>query len=211
MVSKLEVYNFALGYIGERKLSSLSEAVEARRVLDDYWDQAVDAALEAGFWNFAKRSVQITASESVEPSFGYANAFEKPSDWVKTMSLSDHEFFDPPLLRVIDEAGIWYTDAAVLFVEYVSNDTTFGKNLSLWPPSFSEYVAHSLARRACKRLTSSDSLREELKKDELKALRDARSRDAVNQPVGFPPTGTWLRSRGTGTMGRRSRWDGTTL
>jgi hypothetical protein len=209
MVSKLEVYNFGLGYVGERKLASLSEAVECRRVFDDFWDQAVDACLENGLWNFAKRSVSITPSESVTPSFGYSSAFEKPSDWVSTMRISDHEFFDPPLIHVIDENDLWYADVALLYVEYVSNGTDFGKNLALWPPSFTDYVAHSLARRSAKRLTSSDSLEEKLEKKELQALRRARSRDAMNQPPGFPPTGTWVRSRGTGMMSRRSRWDGT--
>lgn len=210
MTSKLEVYNLALGHLGERKLASLSENVEARRALDDHWAQTTKACLESGLWNFAKRSVSITASSTITPSFGYPNAFEKPSDWVNTIQLSESEFFRPPLLDVTEEAGLWYAHHSTLYVEYVSSDTSWGMDLSLWPESFTDYVSTSLARRVCMRLTSSDSKTEKLFALERQMKRDAKARDAMNQPPGFPPTGSWVRSR-TGGQYRRSRWDGTTL
>jgi hypothetical protein len=208
MTSKLEVYNFALGNLGERKLASLSEAVEARRVLDDYYPQTAAACLESGLWNFAKRGVAIEASEDIDPAFGWTGAFEKPTDWVNTIQLSENEFFEPPLLHLTEEAGVWYANATLLYVEYISNSTSWGMDLSLWPPSFTDYVAASLARRVCKRLTSSDTLTDKMENLEDKMRRNAKSRDAMNQPPGRIPTGTWVRSRGNGLM--RSRWDGTT-
>jgi hypothetical protein len=36
--SKLKLYNDALGILGERRLASLTENREPRRVLDEVWD-----------------------------------------------------------------------------------------------------------------------------------------------------------------------------
>ena len=81
MTSKLTLFNGALRLLGERRLASLTEDRPARRYLDDAWDDGlVDDALEQGFWNFATRTVQMTASTSVEPEFGYRYAFQKPDD-----------------------------------------------------------------------------------------------------------------------------------
>ena len=70
MTTQLTLYNNALHLIGERKLSSLSENRECRRLLDTVWDRpAIDDCLERGQWNFAIRSVHIDHSPSVEPAF----------------------------------------------------------------------------------------------------------------------------------------------
>lgn len=211
MAFKLGVYNDALAHLGERKLASLSENNEARRSLDDQYEAGVKYCLERAMWNFAKRTVKITSSDDIDPSFGYSYAFEKPSDWVRTMRISDDERFGVPLLDIQDEAGIWYADCDPIYVEYVSNGTSFGFNLSIWPETFSEYVSTYLARKICKRITSSDSKLEELTEAETKALKVARAADAMNQPPAFPPSGTWVTSRGAVSGRRRSRWNGSTI
>lgn len=207
-MTKLELYNLALSHLGEPALASLSEERGPRRALDAQYDHAVGFCLERGLWNFAMRVIEITASEDVTPSFGYTNAFEKPSDWVRTHVIADHENFDPPLLRVLDEAGIWYADCDPLYVQYVSNGASYGANLSLWPSTFTDYVALRLARTINLGITSSESKQERLEKAEKKAGQTARASDAMNQPPGFAPLGTWVVSRGAGRT-RQSRWDGT--
>ena len=47
MTDKLTVYNETLGLLGERKLASLTEQREPRRVLDGFWDQTVAYCLDA--------------------------------------------------------------------------------------------------------------------------------------------------------------------
>lgn len=207
MASKLGLYNQALGHLEERKLASLTEGREARRVLDDYWDTVVKYCLEQGFWNFAMRAIQSDSSTSISPTFGYSYAFSKPSDWVRTLSVSTSETFNPPLLDYVDEPNIWYANCDPLFVKYVSNDNAYGMDLSIWPETFAYYVSLRLARLSCKRITSSDSLKNSLATDEKGAKADALSKDAMNEPPGFPPTGSWVNSR-SGGYSRRDRWDG---
>ena len=206
MTTKLGIYNDALGLLGERKVASLSEAREPRRVLDDYYDNVIAYCLERGFWNFAMRSVQLDSSASYDPPFGYSYAFEKPTDWVRTFVISANEGFDPPLLSYIDEGGLLYADVDPLFLRYVSNDVAWGLDMSLWTASFSDYVSGRLAVKACKRVTGALPSDELLKNEKL-TLATARSRDAMDEPPGFPPTGSWVNSRGGG-LSNRSRWNG---
>lgn len=206
MASKLEIYNMALGHIGERKISSLTEAREPRRALDDFYDAVVAGCLEEGFWNWSMRTIEQAASESYDPEFGLTYAFEKPTDWVRTYLISTSERMDPPLLEYVDEGGLWYADVDPLYIKFVSNGTTYGLDLSLWSQRFADYVAASLAVKSCKRVTG--SFDETLLKIEDKARRKAKSKDAMDEPPGFAPTGTWVRSRGASAD--RRRWNGQT-
>lgn len=201
MADKLSLYNDALLILGERKLGSLSEAREPRRAIDDAYDKALGYCLEAGFWNFAMRAVQIDSSSSVVPTFGYTAAFPKPSDFVRTYKQSQFEQLDPLLLDIVDEPDYWYANCDPIYVKYVSDDIAYGKDLSIWPETFADYVATRLAFKACKRITGKDPT-DELIKGEKRAAAIARGKDAMNEPIGFPPMGTWASARLRGINSR---------
>jgi hypothetical protein len=206
MTSKLEIYNEALAALGERKIASLTEDREPRRVLDDFYTGAMAYCLERGFWNWAIRTVQLDHSSSIDPPFGYSFAFTKPDDWVRTYVISANETLEPPLLKYVDEGGLWYADADPIYLRYVSSDTAWGMDLSLWPRSFAAFAATRLAARACKRITGSNAP-DDLLRDEKQSQANALSKDAMDEPPGFPPTGSWVTSRGGGRSDR-SRWNG---
>jgi len=105
VTDKLTQYNEALGLLGERRLGSLTEAREPRRVLDDYWQSSFDACMLEGLWKFAKRVVQIDASATLKPGFGFLFAFPIPEDWVRTIIISTVQTLAPPLTDVPEEAG----------------------------------------------------------------------------------------------------------
>lgn len=200
MATKLGLYNSALIILGERRLANLTEAREPRRAIDDAYDDAVAYCLEIGFWNFAMRAIQADHSASVTPAFGYTYAFAKPEDFIRTYSLGSTETFDPPLLTIVDEPNYWYANVDPLYAKYVSNDVAYGMDLSLWSESFTDYVANRLAVKTCKRITGKFA-DDTLLKQEKRALAQARSKDAMDEPPGFPPRGTWVTSR----LGGRDR------
>ena len=207
MTSKLVLYNEALGHLESGALTSLSEDVAPRHVLDTYYAGAQKFCLEQGFWNFAMRTIQIDKSTSATPTFGYSNSFEKPTDWIRTYQVSASEVFNPPLLDFVDEPNFWYANVDPMYVRYVSNDSAYGLDLSIWPETFAEYFALYLAYKACIRITSDQSKKKDLKVLSREARGDARSKDAMNEPPAFRPMDTWASSRGQ-SAGRRSRWDG---
>lgn len=199
--TKLGLYNGALRILKERKLASLSENREPRRLLDDaYGDGSTNGAvrycLEMGQWTFATRSTQIDYSPSVSPSFGYRYAFDRPSDLVRVVAVCADEYFTTPLLRYSDERHYWYASQQTIYVKYVSNHSTYGADLSLWPESFVKIVEAYLAKEIASSLTGGDEKFKLANAVWVEAKKDARSIDAMNKPTAFPPPGSWVSSRG---------------
>jgi hypothetical protein len=195
---KLAIYNMALAHLLEGSLASLAEGVEKRRVLDTFWDNAVRVCLEKTFWKFAKRTVEIDASSTTEPAFGFTQAFRVPDDWIRTDEMSASEQLSPPLLDVRLEAGYWYANVTPLFLSYVSSDPLYGLNVGAWPESFVDFVSLELACKACKRITGKADLLEGprgLLVQRRAAMREAKGNDAQNDPIKFPPMGSWASSR----------------
>ena len=202
-VTQLGLYNEALRILGERRLASLTENREPRRVLDDIWnDGARDYCLEQGMWNFAMRAVQIDKS-TTEPAFGYANAFDKPSDHIRTAGVAEDEFFNVPLTRVLEEVGFWFADIDPIYVRYISNDSNYGFDMNRWPATFGKYVAAYLASEAALTLTQSMDKKRMAMALAAERLTDARSKDAMADATAFMPQGNWTASRNRGS--RRDR------
>ena len=205
MATRLQLYKRALRILKERRISSLSEKQESRYLLDEVWDEGgVRACLSNGHWNFAMRTIQIEYTSSLEPDFGFTRAFVKPSDWVRTSALCGDEFFLNPLQGYADEASYWFADLDTLYVKYVSDDSSYGNDLSLWTEGFFDYAAHYFAAEIQGSLTSSESKEINLDQRLKKALANAKSEDGQNEPSRPTPQGSWSKAR---TIGRRNRWE----
>lgn len=195
--NQLAVYNLALvEALGEEPLVS-GEDSTTKRTLDAVWTAGngfVRACLEQGYWAFAMRAISLDSSASVDPAFGLSFAFAEPTDMVRLNQISADEFFTTPLNRYERERGYIYADVDPLYLRYVSDDGSFGGDMSLWPESFLRWVAHDLALRVAPKVKSATNIAE-LRKDANKFLVDARSKDAQQQPTRFPPQGSWVRAR----------------
>lgn len=211
MTDKLSLYNGALTILGERKLASLTENRPPRKKLDDVWDNDLrERVLQHGQWNFAGRSVMLEASPSVTPSFGYQFAFDKPTDFVRTMQVAYDEYFNNPITRYSDEASWLFCDSEQIYMQYVSKDAQWGLDYSLWPENFTEYVEHYMAYKAAPRLIGVDISQDKLKREMLQMRASAKGTDAMEGPAHFAPKGGWSRSRqgfrtGSGERGNRSQ------
>lgn len=203
--SKINLYNAALIECGDRTLSSVTENVESRRILDEVYDRVLEQCLSEGAWNFAVRPIKITSDASVEPNFGYTEVFAKPADWIKTIGVSTDDRWTAPLVHYYDDRNYWAADTSPLYIRYISNDTSWGLNLSNWPASFTRYVELALAHRILPRLSQDDSLKERIRRDLRLAKRLALQQDAMNeaQPKFFP-VNSWTGARGS-RIGRGDR------
>lgn len=193
---QLSLYNGALLMLGSRKLASLSEEVESRRVLDQIWDNGgLRRVLQHGWWKHAMRTVKITYDPDFTASFGYTYSFDIPSDLVRLYSLCTDEFFTTPLNLYQDDGSRWYCDLQEIYVRYVSDGDEYGSDVSKWPESFTEYVEGYLALKAVKRVTDSKVDQDELRAD-VKTLKiKAKSEDALREPVGFTVPTNWQMAR----------------
>lgn len=208
--TKLGLYNGALRILKERKLASLTENREPRRLLDDAWGDgstngAVRYCLEMGQWTFATRSTQIDYSPSITPSFGYRYAFDRPSDCVRVAAVCQDEFFTTPLLEYADERNYWYASQQTIYVKYVSNGATYGADLSLWPEAFVKFVEAYLAKEVGGSLTQDEAILKRAFAIWDMEEKKARSIDAMNKPTAFPPAGSWVSARHR-QPARTQRW-----
>jgi len=207
LASKLLIFNNALLLSGERKLASLTENREPRRLLDDVWDGgAVKTCLEAGYWNFGTRTIKIEYDPGVAPEFGFRRAFVKPSDWCRTAVVSYYEYLTPPLLdtQFSDEGGYWFSDLDSLYVKMVSDGASYGGDLTLWTESFARYVEAYLASRVAFKITRSQQTMKNINEQLEKNLKGATAKDAQDSGTSMPPEGAFNRSRRSrGGSGRR--------
>lgn len=200
--TQLSLYNDALGHIGERLLASTSENTEPRRILDQMWPGVRDYCLEHAHWKFAQRSAELSYDPLITPSFGYNRVFSKPTDIVKLSKMCEDEFFQIPLVAVHEEAGKWYTNVDNIYVSYVSKDSSYGYNYSLWPETFTLYVSLYLATRIAARLRPNLDMRSIMMQLNT-AKEDAQAKDAVQGATQFLPAGNWGRARRGGGWGDR--------
>lgn len=212
MVDQLSLYNGALRHVKQRRLATLTDTSEPRRLLDDVWDDgARNFVLEQGEWKFGIRTEQIQYTPSVEPPFGYRFAFPKPADWIRTTAIASDEYFRVPLNEMSDEAGFWFSDLQTIFVRFVSNDASYGLDFGKWPQSFTLYVECYLAWLISPRLLKSKDDVDDLEQRMNRYLVAARSKDALNGPTSFPPPGSWTSARVGRGSARRSLWNGQVL
>lgn len=191
--TRLSLYNLALGHLGERKLASLSEDVEARYLLDEEYEQALAYCLRGGYWNFAMRAIK--ADSDFTPNFGFRYGFTKPDDWVKTYQTSENERFDPPYSQELkDQYGAWLCDSKTMYFKFVS--TIKGMAEAQFPSDYADYVSFQLALKVMPRATNK-------REDEITAFEKrvkhagtvARSNDAMDQGPEAFPVGSWVRAR----------------
>lgn len=211
MATALGLYNAALIANGDETLSTVTDDVASRRTIDTVYSDVLADCLEAGLWNFAKRTGSFASDTGISPNFGEAEIIAKPTDWVRTMKVSLDDRFAIPYLRYTDEIDYWASEDTPLYIQYVSNNASYGLNLTAWPRSFTRYVELELALRINQRLTQSNADYMRLEKDRDRAKRNALNKDAMNEPTQFPPSGSWTSARGGGGQSRRDRGNRSSL
>lgn len=195
MTTKLALYNSCLLIAGERKLASLTEEREPRRMLDQVWDDgAVKYCLEQGQWAFATRAVKLSYDTAATITFGLQRQFTMPSDYIRTVALSSDEYFTTRVAYTV-ERNSWFCELDEIYVRYVSSDTAYGNDLTLWPETFTEYVAAHLCSRIIHRLTTDPKERDRVYKLSNMRHDDAKAKDAIGKDVAFMPKGSWVMSK----------------
>lgn len=202
--AQLLLYNAALRILGEGSLGSLTENREPRRLLDSVFNSGgIDYCLQQAYWKFAIRTQQLEFDPSISPSFGYRKAFPLPDDFIRTYMISGDEYFSVPLLEYREEAGYIFCDYETIYFSYISNDSQYGNDTSLWPETFKYYVQSHFAAEIAERLIQNDTKLANAFKIRKTRLMDAKSKDALENPTQFPPVGSWVMSRRSGRVSRR--------
>ena len=193
MATKLSIYNEALRAIGDLRLASLTEDVEARYVLDDAWTDCVEFVFTEGLWNFATKTEKITADPGGVPIPGFTFRFDKPLSWIRTITVSNNSLFtEEAVFR--DEGNKIYANFDELYIRFISSEYSAEEYVESWPPAFSKVIAACLAMECAERLSGSSSKADALAGQYRSFLASAKNKDALDQSKIIFRPGSWVRS-----------------
>jgi len=203
MADRLAIYRGALRLLGNQNIASLTEPHQARFALDEAWEPVGTMLLEAGLWNFAIRTVELSNDEDVQPLFEFQYAFSKPDDWVRTADISDNPTFVESYEDYEDETGYWYANVNPLYIRYVSNDPDYGWNIGAWRQHFANAYSAFLAFECGLPISDDKGNRNDLYTLAQNRLSEAKVKDAVDERVQRKPTGRLVRARFANRSNRR--------
>jgi hypothetical protein len=212
VTEKLALYNKAAQNLSQERLTALTDDVPLKRELDANYDNILQQAMEMGLWKWSLRSVELNHDPSIDTSDfgGLTYGFTLPDDFVRIANISMSPYFPPTAelddFEITGPGKTLYTDHDPIYLKYVSNGTSYGLNLAMWPETFAEGVGHMLAASVALNITKSRSDRDEETKEAEKAIAQAKVRDAVDERVKTKPVGRLVRSRFRYHGGNRPLW-----
>jgi hypothetical protein len=198
VASQVEICNRALTKIGGARITSLADACKGARVMSALWDTVRRAELRKRFWSFALRRASL-ASLGTAPGWGFALAYQLPSDFLRLVQVSD-VYIVPGLTDYREGDDSAYaieglklcTDfPAPLKMRYVADVTDPGAFDAL----FVEVLSSKLAYEACYDITQSNQGREAAAQDYKMAVVEAARANAIEKPPQGFPDDSWMLGR----------------
>lgn len=195
-VSDTSISNMALGRIGAKRISSLSDSTEATLPAIQcrlHYEQTRDALIRSHVWRFAMARVEL--SENTEaPAFEWDNAFDLPNDFLRHRSIyEDNNTAAKSVLRsyAIEGKQVLSNDSTVEFryVKKVTDPTKFD-------PLFIEVLVLSLAIKLVMPLAQDRVLRRDLIEEMGPLMSRVRAMDRQEtNNFGRSDLGTWNDAR----------------
>lgn len=180
-----------IGFPETKKANSENEmTVDAvYQIFNDAWTRVVRFCLHEAYWNFATKTMEITASGSPVP--GWQFAFNKPNDWLRTIAVSTTSQFHMEAMYH-DEGGRLFANHDTLYIRFISNEYGGDNSAATWPEMFCRVLAHRLAYE-CSDVVSGDPNRATALLSLYKsAVSQSKNKDAMDQAQMFPKTSNWL-------------------
>ncbi len=201
MASKAGVLNRALHHIklpeSNIVLTDTNEWVVRAR---NRYPESVKAVLECHPWNFASSVRELTSTEPTPA--GWAYGFSKPSTCMRIIKVTSAEYMMNPDYDGIvyeDRGGRILSNAASTFLKFV--DAYFMPRTGDWPQVFADAVSATIAESVGPVTESSEVTRDMLAKIKKRAISEAKTYDAQQNPHWRPPASKWQRARFSGRGG----------
>lgn len=196
--SQVQVVNLALTKLGQDRVISIDDDVEAARIMRSLWDLTVDTVLSRHPWKFATLRASLPALADA-PAYEWSLQYRLPESCLRLVQVSDDWVFytkDTPFFTLEGGADggqyILTDEQAPLRVRYVQRVTNVGR----WPPLFARAVAMHLSADACEKLTQSNTKLQSAMLAYDMAIKEAKRSSAIEMPPAQLPESAWLASRG---------------
>lgn len=198
MAGQIEIVNRALFKLGALPIASLGDNNKQARIMSGLWDTVRKAELRRHLWSFALRRTTLPALSSA-PAWGYAAAFQLPSDFLRLAQVNDllispsetdyRTFDDSPY--AIEGSVLLTSFPAPLKIRYVADVADPGAFDSL----FVEALAAKLAYEACEGITQANEKKSTAADDYKAAIRAASMATALEKPSQGFADDAWMTTR----------------
>lgn len=197
MTSNVYIANRAITKLGEARIISLTDSTKAATTIASMYDSVRDDELRAHLWHFAKTRAKLAAL-STPPLFGFAYAFQLPSDCLRLIQVGDmlvYPRMDTRGLFSIEGRQILTDIGPSLSLRYIKRV----EDPNLFDASFIESFSCRLAVESCESLTQSATKRQLAAAEYDAAIRRAVRANAIERPSQAIADDSWLESRGAGS------------
>lgn len=152
MADETSIANLALAKLGISPIMALTDDSKQAQFSSRFYDQTRDEVLSAHQWNFAMRRATLNKL-STAPLFGWASAFQIPTDCLRVTQLNEVDPTERFALFSV-EADQLLTDEEEANIRYIARV----EDGSFYPPLFVHALATMLASRLAGPLTGSREL-----------------------------------------------------
>ncbi len=167
--TKVDICNMTMDHLGSTaNISNIDSPQSEEEIRCSRWyDSSRRALLRAHPWTFARARKQLSLN-ATSPTFGYANAYNLPNDYIRLNFIGDDSIYDYKKNYAIENRQILMnnSDATSLNIGYTKDEESVTKFDSLFVELLSLEIAWNLGYK----FTLKPSVRKQLKED----LRDKR-------------------------------------
>ena len=197
MTDAVGICNLALQRLGAKSITSLAEDSTAGRECNRVYNHARDSELRSHPWSFARTRAQI-AADSTAPSFGFANAFSLPSDYVRLLparSVANTSVtlggIDASIDWQIEGRKILTNDKSRLDIVYLKTVTDPNDFDTL----FVDLLVSRIAMDVAEKVTQSNTKKANAEGRYKVAKDEAKKANAFERPPQEAPEDTWVLAR----------------
>lgn len=187
MASETDVINAALDKLGVERIGTHPDFnTPAGRLANQTYAKLRDRLLRSHPWNFALKRLSIIAT-STAPVWEYDNAFNLPSDWLRTMEVENATQSDWQIegKQIVTDLS---SPIKILYIARITDPT-------LWDALFYDALAAFLAKEWALKLTQQAEVELEKKKEAKEVLREARTADGQEGMPKKMESSEWHDSR----------------
>lgn len=185
MSSAADIANIALVPLRRRTITSLTDGSPSANDVNSIFVLTLQRCLRRHDWNFARKRQKL-AQEVGAPVSGFDYKYQLPSDWLRTVVVSDSDTGRRGIRYRAEQDSI-LSDATQIYLTYIFDVVDTGA----FPADFSDYLAFTLGVS----LSKTKSMREEMRIEQARAMMVAMSVDSIEDDVDIIPDDTWLLDR----------------
>lgn len=88
-MDQVGICNLAIGWLGEKRITSIDDESTAARLCKEMWSHALDSLLASREWSFARERFGPLAAATTAPTYYYTKKFQIPSTVLRVLRVED--------------------------------------------------------------------------------------------------------------------------